>query len=139
MLRMLACLSVVTFAGFGLADDKKDAKKDAPAVSGKWIREADGFSLAFGFEKDKLTLEVTAGENGLTVVCSYKFDKDGTVTAEVTDVKEKGNFPTKPEKGTKIKFKIKPDGNKATVSDYEAPDAEGAKAVIEGEYKKKAD
>ena len=139
MLRMLACLSVVTFAGFGYADDKKDEKKDAPAMSGKWVREAEGFSLTFGFEKEKLTLDVTAGENGLIVICTFKMDKVGVVTAEVTDVKEKGNFPTKPEKGTKIKFKMKVDGQKATVSDFEAPDAEGAKAVIEGEYKKKTD
>lgn len=139
MLRMLACLSIVAVAGLGYADDKKDEKKESPALSGKWIREAEGFSLTFGFEKEKLTLDVTAGENGLIVTCSYKMDKDGVVTAEVTDVKEKGNFPTKPEKGTKIKFKIKADDKKATVSDFEAPDAEGAKAVVEGEYKKKVD
>ena len=139
MLRLLALSMVVALTGFGFADDKKDEKKDAPALSGKWIREADGFNLIFAFEKEKMSIDVTAGENGLVVSCSYKVDKDGKVTCEVTDVKEKGNFPTKPEKGSKMSFKIKADDKKATISDFEAPDGDGAKAVVEGEYKKKVD
>jgi hypothetical protein len=139
MLRLLAGLMVVVFAGFVTADDKKDEKKQTPAHMGKWTRESDNFNLVFGFEKEKMTLDVSVGDNGLTVTCSYKIDKDGVVSAEVTDVKEKGNFPTKPEKGTKIKFKLKVDDKKATISDFEVPDGEGAKAVVEGEYKKKVD
>jgi hypothetical protein len=139
MLRLLSLAAVVALTGVAAADDKKDEKKDAPALSGKWIREADGFSLVFGFEKEKMTIDVTAGDNGLVVTCSYKVDKDGKVTAEVTDVKEKGNFPTKPEKGSKLSFKIKVGEKSATVSDFDAHDSEGAKAIVEGEYKKKAD
>ena len=143
MLRLLAAFAAVSLAGFAFADDKKadDKKADdkAPALSGKWVRETDDFKLEFGFDKDKMTIVVVSGENGLTVTFDYKVDKDGKVTAEVTDVKEKGAFPTKPEKGSKISFTIKVTDKTAKISDFVVPDGEGAKAVVEGEYKKKVD
>ena len=139
MLRLLLAFAMVAFVGVSFADDKKDDKK-APALSGKWIREADGFDLSFSFEKDgKLVLDVKAGDNGLTLTTTYTVDKDDKVTAEITDVKEKGNFPTKPEKGSKFSFKFKVDDKKAKLTDFEIPDGDGAKAVVEGEYKKKTD
>jgi hypothetical protein len=120
-------------------DDKKDEKKETLPHLGQWSREVENFGLNFKFEKEKMTVDVTVGENGITVICSYTIDKDGKVSGEVTEVKEKGNFPTKPEKGSKITFKIKVDDKKATISDFEVPDGEAAKAVVEGEYKKKVD
>ena len=143
MLRLLAALAAISFAGLAFADDKKadDKKADdkVPALSGKWVRDTDDFKLEFSFEKEKMTIVVVSGENGLTVTFDYKVDKDGKVTAEVTDVKEKGAFPTKPEKGSKLTFKIKVTDKTATISDFEGPDGDGAKAVVEGEYKKKVD
>lgn len=143
MFRLLSTLLVAALATAFLAparaDDKKDDKKDAKTLSGTWIREADGFDLSFKFEKEKLTLVVNTGDNGLTIGLTYKVDKDGKVTAEIQDVKEKGTFPTKPEKGTKISFVFKVDGKKAKLSDFDAHDAEGAKPIVEGEYKMKID
>ena len=138
MFRLLAAFAAVSLAGLAFADDKK-ADDKAPALSGKWVRETDDFKLEFGFDKDKMTIVVVSGENGLTVTFDYKVDKDGKVTAEVTDVKEKGAFPTKPEKGSKISFTIKVTDKTAKISDFVVPDGEGAKAVVEGEYKKKVD
>ena len=139
MLRLVAALAAFALVGVSFADDKKDDKK-APALSGKWVRESDNFELTFNFEKDnKLTLDVKASEVGLTILATITVDKDNKVMAEITDVKEKGNFPTKPEKGSKFSFKIKMDDKKATISDFESPDGDGAKAVVEGEYKKKTD
>lgn len=138
MLRLLAAFAAVSLASLAFADDKK-ADEKAPALSGKWVRETDDFKLEFGFEKDKLTIVVLSGENGLTVTTDYKVDKDGKVTAEVTDTKEKGSFPTKPEKGTKITFTFKASDKTAKITDFEAPEGDGAKAIVEGEYKKKVD
>jgi hypothetical protein len=138
MLRLLAAFAAVSLAGLSFADDKK-ADDKAPTLSGKWVRDTDDFKLEFGFEKDKLTIVVLSGENGLTVTLDYKVDKDGKVTAEVTDVKEKGAFPTKPEKGSKLTFTFKAGDKTAKITDFEAPEGDGAKAIVEGEYKKKVD
>ncbi|MFO0937394.1 MAG: hypothetical protein U0798_12865 [Gemmataceae bacterium] len=135
MVKLFSALAVLALVGSTFAEDKK-----APALSGKWVRDADDFKLSFSFEKDsKMVLNVMAGEAGLTVTTKYTVDKDGKITAEITDVKEKGNFPTKPETGTKFSFKFKVDGKSAKLTDFEHPDGDGAKGIIEGEYKKKVD
>jgi hypothetical protein len=129
---MVALLATVSFAD----EPKKEEKK--PGLSGTWAKESEGFSLELKFEKDSvLNTVVKAGDNEITVVAKYTVDKDGKLSLEVTDVKEKGTFPTKPEKGTKYSFKLKVDGDKAKLTDFEMPNAEGAKDVVEGEYKKK--
>lgn len=138
MVRLLAAFAAVSLAGLAFADDKK-ADDKAPVLSGKWVRDTDDFKLEFGFEKDKLTIVVVSGENGLTVTTDYKVDKDGKVTAEITDVKVKGAFPTMPEKGTKLTFTFKATDKTAKITDFEAPEGDGAKAIVEGEYKKKVD
>jgi hypothetical protein len=141
MTKLLSALLGLALLGTAFADDKKDDKKDdkAPAVTGKWVREADGFEMAFTFKKDTLVLDATAGDHGVVVTASYKADAEGKYACEITDVKEKGTFPTKPEKGTKFSFKFKAKDKVATLSDFELPDADGARAVVEGEYKKKSD
>ncbi len=101
-------------------------KKDAPKLAGTWVREADGIELAFQFVGDD-TVKYTVG-------------KDGVISATITDVKEKGTFPSKPPVGLEFKCKFTIDGKTAKLTDFESEKAEGAKAVLEGEYKaKKAD
>lgn len=144
MLRRMAVLSLMFgFAAFGIAEDKKEDKKEAP-LKGRWSKEADGFEIQFDFKtKDQLILKATAGGNGVIITCKYTFDeKENRVSAEVTDVKEEGEFPAKPPKGYKFKcvFKIDKEKKTAKLSDYEADNADEVKPVIEGEYKaKKAD
>ena len=125
-------------AGVALAEDKKDEKKDAPKLSGSWVRDADGTEIKFTF-KDKKILDVGAknGENGMTATCDYTV-KDGVVTAKVTKVVEKGDFPAKPKEGFEFSFKFTVKDKKATIEDFKS-ELEGAKAVVEGEYEKKDD
>src|SRR5437764_14519539 len=95
--------------------DKKDAP---PALSGAWTREAAGHDLTFEFkDKTTLTLTAAAGDNAVTVTCSYTVDKTGVVKAKVTGTKETGNFPAKPAKGFEFGFKWKVKGDVATLDD----------------------
>lgn len=139
MLRFAAAVLVGAVALTAAADDKKDDKKDAAKLSGIWVKEAEGFTLKFSFQKDdKAEVAVTAGENGIVISTTVKVEKD-EITLTVTDVKEKGEFPAKPKKGAELKFKLKIDDKKATLSDFKGEDADQAKAIVEGEYTKKDD
>ncbi|OWK37869.1 hypothetical protein [Fimbriiglobus ruber] len=132
---MVAAVAVVLGAGAAVADDKKD---DA-ALKGAWVKEADGVVLKFEFKTNKeLIASVTSGDNGVILTCEYTADKDGKVSATVTDSKEKGEFPAKPPKGFAFKFTFKIDKEKATLSNYEGENADQAKDVVEGEYKSAA-
>ncbi len=118
------------------ADDKKD---DHP-LKGVWVKDADGIELSFNFKtKDELILKAKAGDNGMTATCKYTVEK-GVVSAEITDVKEEGEFPAKPPKGYKMKFAFKVEKDAAKLSDYDAENKDEVKAIVEGDYKiKKAD
>lgn len=129
---------LVLAVGVALAEDKKDDKKDAPKLTGNWVREADGHEIKFAFEEKTLKIIVSVGENGMTATADYTVDKDGVLKAKVTKVEEKGDFPAKPPKDFEFSFKITVKDKKATIDDFKS-DIEGAKAVVEGEYEKKAD
>lgn len=133
------CFGLLAAAVLGFAATADDKKEDQP-IKGSWTREAEGIEIGFNFKsKDELLVTAMAGENGVTLTCKYEV-KDGKVSAKVTEVKEKGEFPAKPPVGYEFKFKFKVEKEKATLSDYEADNAEAVKPIIEGEYKvKKAD
>ena len=104
-----------------------------------WVRDVEGFELLFKVGKDTGTFVATAGDNSLTVkgkLTPVK-DKKDMVTFEVTEVTEKGEFPTKPKKGDKFSFKWVVKDDKATISDIEGDLADEAKPVVAGDYKKK--
>ena len=142
MTRFLTTLLALTALALGTAraDDKKDDKKPAQPITGTWAKDADGAELVFTFKsKDQLTLKATVGANAVTVTCKYAVEK-GVVSAEVTDVKEEGDFPAKPAKGYKMKFAFKVAKDIATLSDFDADNKDEVKGIVEGEYKaKKAD
>ena len=77
-----------------------------------------------------------SGENGFIATCKITV-KDGVVKAKVTEVETKGTFPTTPKVGLEFSFKWKADGDKAELSDLSGDGVEDAKAIVEGEYKKK--
>jgi len=134
MLRFLA-------AGFALAlivhpAAAQDKKKDKPAATA-WVREANGIDLKFEFGKNTVTVTAFHGEDGAIMKCKTKTDKDGVIQATVTDVTEKGSFPPTPKKGFEFSFKWKVDGDTATLSDFKWEGLDEAKAIVEGEYKKK--
>ncbi len=115
------------------ADEKKDPKKDDKATA--WVRESNGVNLKFEFGKDTATFHVAAGENSVVLKAKVTKEKD-VVTAEFTDVTVKGDFPNAPKKGEKISFKWVAKGETATLSDFKS-EHEGAKDIVEGEYKLK--
>ena len=135
---MTRLLSVAAVALLGLVATADDKPKPAdPKLKGTWVREADGLTVQFTFKsKTELVADVKAGGSGVKLTCKYDV-KDDKVSAEVTDTKEEGDFPAKPPKGYKFKFTIKVDGETAKISDYEADNADEARGVVEGEYKKK--
>lgn len=138
MFRSLLAVSVAV--GFAVADEKKpdDKKAEKPALKGTWTKETNGIVVDIKFGKDgEVAFVATAGENGVTVNCKYTVEKDGTIKAKVTGTEEKGSFPMRPKDGAEFSFKVKIDGKKATVSDFESKDLEGAKDAVEGEYASK--
>ena len=138
MSRLLLCILALAFAAApAWAEDPKDDKKPTQPIAGTWVKEAEGVELAFAFKsKDQLTLKATVGANSVTVTCKYAVEK-GVVSAEVTDVKEEGEFPAKPAKGYKMKFAFKVEKDAATLSDFEADNKDEVKDVVEGKYKAK--
>lgn len=127
----LVLLTTLTAA----AQDKKDPKDKPDAVV--WERQADSIDLRLEFGKDALTVKVFNGGNGFVATCTTKTDKDGVVKVTVTGVEEKGKFPLVPKKGFDFSFKWKEAGDKATLSDLKGEGLDDAKAIVEGEYKKK--
>jgi hypothetical protein len=116
-------------AGPVAAEEKKDAVTT-------WTRESGDVTLTFEIGKDTAKYTVAAGDNSFTVTAKVTREKD-VIKNEVTDVAVKGNFPNAPKKGDKVSFKWVVKGDKATLSDLEGDGADGAKGVVEGEYKKK--
>ena len=133
MLRLTFGLLLLA-TGFAFAEDKKDA----PKLTGSWVREAEGLEIKFKFAEKTLDISVMSGGNGMTATADYTVDKDGVVKAKITKVEEKGEFPGKPAKNLEFTLKIVVKDKKATVSEFKS-EHEGAKAVVEGEYEKKSD
>jgi len=137
MFRLFAGALALTCAALSFntvaAEDKKDKEKDKPTV---WVKEVGEVVLKFEIGKDTAKYNVFTGDNGVIVTAKLKWEKD-VVTSEVTEVEVKGNFPGAPKKGDKVKYKWVVKGDTATLSDFSGDGADGAKDVIEGEYKKK--
>ena len=137
MLRLLPAVAVALLGLTAPAADDKPKTDDVP-FKGAWEKEADGMTISFTFKtKTEGKCEVKAGGAGLTLTLKYEL-KDGKVSAEVTEVKEEGDFPAKVPKGYKMKFTLKKgEADTVKISDYEADNADEARGVVEGEYKKK--
>jgi hypothetical protein len=128
--------AVLVATGGSPAQDAKDKKADGPA--GVWVREAGGLELKFDFtdaKKGSFKLTAMNGDNGAVVGCKFAV-KDGVVRAEIKDVEEKGNFPSKPPVGFEFKFKWKATGDAAELSDLVGDNIDNVRPVVEGEYKR---
>jgi hypothetical protein len=119
--------------GPSAADDKE---KDKPATT-TWVRESNGVDITFEIGKDTLQGTVLSGGNGFVATGKMTVDKDGVVKVKITEVEEKGTFPMKPKVGLEFSFKWKVADDKAELSDLKGKGVEEAKAIVEGEYKKK--
>jgi hypothetical protein len=132
MFRLFAgALAVAVALGSAAAEDKKD--NDKPTT---WVKEVGNLVLKFEIGKETAKYHVFNGNDGVTLTAKLKWDKD-KVTSEITDVEVQGNFPNPPKKGEKVTFKWVVKGDTATLSDFAGDGADGAKDVVEGEYKKK--
>jgi hypothetical protein len=135
MFRLLAggfaLIALALAAQTGAADEKKDKEKFTV-----WTHEANGIDLKLEVGKETIKFYVFAGDNGCIVTSKFKIEKD-VVTSEITSVEVKGDFPAAPKKGEKMSFKWVEKGDTAVLSDLKGDHAEGAKDVVEGEYKKK--
>lgn len=152
MARLLCALAAVVLAGgWVAADDKKPADKPAEkkaddkkseTPTGVWVKKTDeGLTLQLDFTK-KDTLVVTNSIEGktLTITCALAADKDGKWKATATKVENKDDFPVTVSDKFEMTFKMKVAKEAVTVSDFGANEhEEQAKAVVEGEYKKKED
>jgi len=101
-----------------------------------WTREINGVDLKFEMGKTTAKYHVFVGDNGCIITSKIKIEKN-MVMSEVTDVEVKGNFPGAPKKGDKVNFKWVVKDDVATLSDLTGDNVDDAKAVVEGEYKKK--
>ena len=137
MARLLTAAVAVLFGLTAVADDKKPTK-DEPKIKGTWVKENDGFEISFTFKtKTEGKCEVKAGGAKLALTLKYEY-ADDKVKAEVTKVEEEGDFPAKVAVGYKMKFTVKKAGDDGIkISEYEADNADEARHVVEGEYKKK--
>ena len=136
MLRLcVGLLAALAVASAAPADDAKHA----PKLSGAWVREADGgVEITLNFKsKDELAATAKLGDATIDAGCKYAVEKDGTVKVTVTSISTKGELPEKPAPGLMFEFKFKIDGKTATLSEFKLADMEGAKEVMEGEYKAK--
>ena len=136
MVRFCAALLAATALGFAAAADDDKDKKEQP-IKGAWVR-SEGESVTVDFKsKDKLTVTVAVGDNKIVATCKYEADKDGLVKGTISEVA--GDAPEKPPVGYEFKFKFKVDKEKKTakLSDFEGENADGARAIMEGEYKPK--
>jgi hypothetical protein len=134
MVRLLAGLfCMVALLGTVAAQDKKDTKEKYVS----WERDANGLDLKLDVGKETLKISASSGDNGVIATCKMIVDKSGKVMAKITKVEEKGNFPAKPKVGLEFSFKWKVNGDTATLSDLEGDEVQEAKAVLEGDYKKK--
>ncbi|HEX4612043.1 MAG TPA: hypothetical protein VH092_27855 [Urbifossiella sp.] len=125
---------LVVSAGSAGQEEKKDTKGTGP--TGVWTREAGGLDLKFDFGgKGSFKLVAFAGVNGIVATCKYAV-KDGVVKAEVTDVDEKGSFPSKPPVGFEFSFKWVAKGDTAELSDLKGDNIDNVKPVVEGEYQR---
>ena len=134
MFRLFAggfALALAVLAGGPVAAEDKKEKEKLTA----WVKEVGDLTLTFEMGKETAKYTVASGANSCTITAKVTWEKD-VVSSEFTDIEVKGDFPGAPKKGEKVSFKWVVKGDTATLSDFKA-DNDGAKDVVEGEYKKK--
>jgi predicted PilT family ATPase len=133
----LAAVAAIVIAMPAVAADKVDAKK----VKGKWSREVDGNSLIFEFKDEKtmhVHLKPAGADKAAIVKCEIKLEADGKLTGKITEV-EKNGLENAPPAGEEFGFKIEVGEKKLIISEFKGPGDDGAKQLVEGEYKKHTD
>jgi len=110
-------------------------RHEPPPPTGAWSREIEGLELRIDLPANSKTMKLTvlAGDNNLQVHCDYEWQK-GIIHAKIREVVVKGDFPVKPEVGSKFRFQFRVTGKTAVVSDYHGDVTDEARRFFEGEY-----
>ncbi len=130
--------TLIPFAPFAVADDKKEDKKAAPA--GAWTKKEGQTHLEFA-DKGVLKVHPHGDKADLTIVCSFTTGKDGVVKVKVTDHEGDDKFKAKLTEvvpvGTEFQFKWTATDDAATLENMDGKDVDGLKSHLEGGYEKK--
>ena len=126
-------LALVLVTAVAFADDK--VKKPV----GTWTREAGDMKITFAIKADKMTVTFHGPNGDLVVVSSYEVPKEGEVKGKIDNI-EKNDVGAGVEEGHKYSFRYKIADGTLTISELKGNDGndadEGAKQLVEGEYKK---
>jgi hypothetical protein len=138
---MFRCAIVVllTVVAFAPAADKPAAAAKTNKPTGTWTHTVNEFTVTFQFEAhNKMAVKVAKSDaESLTVDTTYGVTDDGVLFGYTTKV-EKKDTEEGPEKGDLFSFAYKIDGDTLTVSDLNGskPPSDGARQLIQGEYKR---
>jgi len=131
---LLAALTTAALLAQPASAEEKDKE-----LTGTFAKKASDLDLSFEFAKDKFTFKMVGPNgDGLEAEAKYTRDNDGRVTAELTNFKKLGNFNDEKEKGYKFSFKMKLEGKKLVVTDFEGEGiGQEQKDLLNGDYEKK--
>jgi hypothetical protein len=139
--KLLACVAVLACGVLTLAsaDDKKD-DKGKPALTGSWVLAGGEPKIEFA-DKDVMKVYPHGDSVEIVILCSYAVEKDGRVTAKITDfegkeeIKDKAKASLPP--GLTFSFKWQVKGDTATLDDLKGDKTDLIKTHLEGKYEKK--
>ena len=135
MRSLMAATLAVVLVGSAVADDKKDAKKDAKPT-GTWVKGDGDNKITFEFKGEQLLITVAIGGNEIKAESAYGVTKDKVVFGYMTKVEPGGDQG--PQVGDLFSFKFETKGDAAELSELKGTHVnDGAKQAVEGEYKKK--
>ena len=121
------------------AADKPAAAATSNKPAGTWTHTVNEFTVTFKFEAhNKLAIQVAKNDaESVAVDSAYGVTDDGVLFGYTTKVEKKGTEEG-PERGDLFSFAYKIDGDTLTVSDLNGskPPSDGAKQLIQGEYKR---
>jgi hypothetical protein len=117
------------------AGDKKD--KDRPAPSGVWVLQGAELKIDFA-EKNVMKISPHGDSNVIAIICKCSVEKEGLVSAKVTDFEGKDEVKEKLKDklpvGTQFNFKWKVTNDTAKLNDLKGDQADHLKSHLEGEY-----
>lgn len=106
-------------------------------LQGKWVHEVDGMNIEFTFKEKTLEIKLEKDGSKLTIDCDFQAGRDSTVFGRVVDAKQEG-INSESEKGDLFSLGATVEGDKLTIKELKGTRVnDGAKALIEGDYKKK--
>jgi hypothetical protein len=134
MKKLITCLGIVgMFGAYVLGAELVTAK----ALNGSWCKSTAEHEIEFTFKDSTLVITLKRGEDKLVVDCDVAVGREGRVFGTVVQVKE-GGIQGGGDKGDLFGFKFQIKGDSIQVNDLRGTNVnEGARNLVEGEFKKK--